>query len=101
MESQSGQRVLLLAMILSVFMTTGCGKTIRPSVDDTSITTRVKTALLNDPEIKALSIDVATSNGVVTLSGQVRSAQERDKAVETARRTTGVADVKSALQISG
>jgi osmotically-inducible protein OsmY len=80
----------------------GCGKTIapqsKPATDDLSITTRVKTALLNDPEI-AGKIDVATANGVVTLSGTVKSPTERDKAVAVARKVSGVTDVKSALQV--
>ena len=101
MMKQGGRRMLWLAVVLSLCMTASCGKTVRQNVDDASITTRVKTALLNDPDIKALTIDVATFNGVVTLSGKVRSAEERDKAVATARRASGVTDVKSTLEIAG
>ena len=66
--------------------------------DDAYITTRVKTALLNDPEISS-RIDVETAGGVVTLSGAVKTAVERDKAMAVARKVTGVSDVKSTLQV--
>ena len=46
-----------------------------------------------------LRIDVDTFKGVVTLSGAVRSAAERDKAMAIARKINGVVDVKSTLQI--
>jgi hyperosmotically inducible protein len=92
--------LLSLIMVVSLALSASCGKTVAARVDDASVTTRVRTALLNDPEIKAQSISVDTVQGVVTLSGNVRTAQERDKAVAVARRASGVADVKSALQIA-
>ena len=58
----------------------------------------MKTALLNDPDIVG-KIDVDTANGVVTLSGTVKSPAERDKAVALARKVGGVSDVKSSLQV--
>ena len=71
------------------------------ATDDATITARVKTVLLNDTQINATKINVSTSNGVVTLSGQVRSKPEEDRAVQLARGVSGVRDVKSALQIGG
>ena len=58
----------------------------------------MKTALLNDAEISS-RIDVDTVGGVVTLSGAVKTAAERDKAIAIARKITGVSDVKSTLQV--
>ena len=66
---------------------------------NTTITTRVKTAMLNDPAVGGLGIDVDTFKGVVTLSGRVRSEAERTQAVSLARRVNGVSEVKDALQI--
>lgn len=88
--------VVLAAVILS-----GCAKTVRQNTDDATITTRVKTALLNDKDVNGRDIAVDTANGVVTLSGTVRSAQQRDRAIAIARGTTGVIEVQSSLQISG
>lgn len=92
--------VLVLAMVLSLpLLLAGCGKTVGETIDDATITTQVKTALLNDPDVGGLRIDVDTAKGLVTLSGVVRSTAERDKAIALARRVSGVTDVKSTLQI--
>jgi hyperosmotically inducible protein len=92
--------MLLVLALVAPLLLTACGKSVGETVDDATITTRVKTALLNDPLTGGLRIDVDTFKGVVTLSGGVKSAAERDKAIEIARKTPGVVDVKSTLQIS-
>ena len=74
-----------------------CGRTVDQTIDDATITAHVKTALLNDPEIGGMKIDVDSANGVVTLSGFVKSQAEAARAIELARRATGVKDVKSTL----
>lgn len=76
-----------------------CGKSVGETIDDATITTRVKTALLNDPQTSGMSIDVDTFKGVVTLSGRVKSQDEAQKAVQIARQTPGVGNVKNALQV--
>ena len=76
------------------------GTSIRPAAtDDSGISTRVRTALLNDPQVAAGDINVTASNGVVTLSGRVRSEAERERAVAVARQTSGVSDVRSELAV--
>jgi osmotically-inducible protein OsmY len=89
----------LLATILAVPLVAGCGKTIGETIDDTTITTRVKTAMLNDPAVGGLGIDVDTYKGVVTLSGRVKSQAEHDQALALAHRVDGVTEVKDALQV--
>ena len=91
--------VVLLVTLMAPLLTAGCGKTAGETIDDGTITTRVKTSLLNDPEVAGLRIDVDTFKGVVTLSGAVKSPAERDKAIALARKISGVVDVKSTLQI--
>jgi osmotically-inducible protein OsmY len=76
----------------------GGGMAVNRTIDDATITTRVKTALLNDPVIDATKIDVDTSAGVVTLTGVVKSKEEETKAIELTRRVSGVRDVKSLLK---
>jgi osmotically-inducible protein OsmY len=97
--------VALAVAVAAPLLLLACGKTVNQSIDDATITTRVKTALLNDPDVGGmrggLRIDVETFKGVVTLSGFVRSAAERDKAIAIARKINGVTDVKSTLQIEG
>jgi osmotically-inducible protein OsmY len=78
-------KMTLLATILSAPLVAGCGKTIGETIDDTTITNRVKTAMLNDAAVGGLSVDVDTYKGVVTLSGGVKSQAERDQALAIAR----------------
>jgi osmotically-inducible protein OsmY len=91
--------VLLLVTLLAPLMLAACGKTVGETIDDATITTRVKTALLNDPDVGGLRIDVDTFKGVVTLSGRVKTKEEETKAVTLARKISGVTDVKSTLQV--
>lgn len=92
--------ILLALTLIAPLLLSACGKTVGETIDDATITTRVKTALLNDPDVGGLRIDVDTFKGVVTLSGAVKSQGEADKAVAIARRISGVSDVKSTLQVS-
>ena len=92
-------RVLLFVAMLMPFVLVACGKSVSETIDDASITTRVKTALLNDLELGVRRIDVDTAKGVVTLSGVVDTPAERDKAIEIVRKLDGVRDVKSTLEV--
>ncbi|MDD3445049.1 MAG: BON domain-containing protein [Zavarzinia sp.] len=68
-------------------------------VDDSWITTKVKSNLVTDFSLNGFSIGVETVNGIVYLSGVVRSTEQRDKAVEIARSISGVQKVVSAIQV--
>jgi len=98
MRKLSGWKLPVVAMVLAL-STLACGKTVGETIDDTTITTRVKTAMLNDPTVGGLRVDVDTFKGVVTLSGRVKSPAERDQAIALARSVDGVTEVKDALQI--
>lgn len=89
----------VLTVLLAAALTIGCGTGAGAAIDDATITTRVKTAILNDPAVGGQKIDVDTSNRVVTLSGQVVTQADRDRAVKIARSVDGVADVKDTLQV--
>lgn len=90
----------IASALLVTLLTAGCGsRQVPDTLDDTTITTRVKTAMLNDREVGARSIDVATAAGVVTLTGRVRNETERNQALSLARRIPGVVDVKDSLQV--
>lgn len=91
--------MLLLVALLTPLLLTACGKSVGETIDDATITTRVKTSLLNDEQVGGLRIDVDTFKGVVTLSGRVKSKDEEAKAIALARKIGGVTDVKSTLQI--
>lgn len=68
-------------------------------VDDSVITTKVKSDLVADPVTKARAISVETFKGVVQLSGFVNTVQEKEKAGEIARNVKGVVDVKNNINI--
>ena len=66
-------------------------------VDDTVITTRVKSALLKDDAVKSLAVSVQTVKQVVQLSGFVNTADQKFAAGRDAARVEGVKDVQNDL----
>ena len=93
------RRAFFLTVVLAATLVAACAKTVSGTIDDASITTRVKTAFINDPLVGSERIDVETFKGVVTLSGAVKSKAAEEKAVALAKTIRGVTDVKSTLQI--
>ena len=91
---------ILLALLLAMPLLAGaCGKSVGDTIDDATITTRVKTALLNDPVVGGLRIDVDTFKGVVTLSGTADSKDTRDKAGQAAADVQGVKSVNNRINV--
>jgi hyperosmotically inducible protein len=68
-------------------------------VEDTVITTKVKTALLKEKNLKSTAVSVETRDGVVLLSGFVRDEGQKDRALKAASSVGGVASVKDALVV--
>ena len=68
-------------------------------INDTWITTKVKTSFVDEDLLKGSDISVATNNHVVTLKGTVASAAGKARAVEIARTTDGVTKVVDTLKI--
>ena len=68
-------------------------------VDDTAITTRVKSAVFNEPSLKVLKINVETYNSVVQLSGFADNRADIDKASDVARNVPGVRSVKNDMRL--
>ena len=69
------------------------------AVADAAITGKVKTALIADPDVKALKIDVDTKNNVVTLNGSADTKAHADKAVTIAKGIEGVRSVENRLTV--
>jgi hyperosmotically inducible protein len=88
-------------LVLTTLVACGGGTAVSRTIDDATLTTRVKTSLLNEPGVAAQNITVQTSGGVVTLAGVVKSADEEQHAISAARKVEGVRDVKSELKIGG
>jgi osmotically-inducible protein OsmY len=66
-------------------------------IDDATTTASVKSKLLGNPNTEGMEIDVDTRGDVVTLSGEVASAEEKALAEELARNTGDVKDVRNQL----
>ena len=68
-------------------------------VDDSVITTKVKSLLANDDFLKSFQISVETYKGTVQLSGFVDSQKAIDKAGEIASSVKGIKSVKNNLEV--
>ncbi len=73
--------------------------TLGDTFGDSALTAKVKSKMVLDDEVKARGIDVDTSDTVVTLTGVVRSTDERNRAVRLARETKGVTKVIDKLRV--
>ncbi|MDQ2961847.1 MAG: BON domain-containing protein [Pseudomonadota bacterium] len=67
--------------------------------DDSAITAKVKAAILAEPGLKSLQINVDTKDATVTLSGNVDSDMLRDRAKQIASSTQGVRNVVDNLTV--
>jgi osmotically-inducible protein OsmY len=72
----------------------------RQAVLNATLTARIKSQLLVSDNTEGLSIDVDSSDGVVTLSGKVRSAEEKELAAKIAETTAGTQSVDNRLVVS-
>lgn len=77
----------------------GAPTSIGTKVDDTVITTRVKTALMADEGVKSADIAVVTRNGEVRLSGFVNNQGQIDRALEISGGVEGVTKVSNDMSI--
>ena len=69
------------------------------TIEDTSITTKVRAALIADKGIKSTDIDVDTEQGTVTLTGRVPDAAQVERAAQVARGVEGVKTVTNKLTV--
>lgn len=68
--------------------------------DDATITAKVKTALIAEPNLKGMAIDVDTAQNVVTLNGTVASDEVRERAERIAKEVEGVKEVRNQLLVN-
>ena len=68
-------------------------------MDDSTITARVKAALIDHKDINSGDISVKTDNKVVTLSGDVTSAEQKSQALSVAKAVEGVSQVNDKLTV--
>ena len=92
----------IMAVVALVSFVGACKTTTSPGrqIDDASIKTAVKAKLAADVKLSTLTnIEVNSTNGVVTLAGQVRDESDRIQAERVARTVEGVVRVNNELQI--
>lgn len=99
-----GKYLSPLFVAVALVSVVGCASTPKQEgtgeyVDDTIITGKVKSAILNEPTLKVAEINVETFKGIVQLSGFVSSQAAATKAVSVARDVGGVKSVKNDMQI--
>ena len=101
--SLSNRFVAIIFAILLASMLGCAGTSTKEStgeyVDDTVITTKVKTAIFNEPSLKSAEINVETFKGTVQLTGFVSSRASIDKAVEITRGVPGVTSVRNDMRL--
>lgn len=103
---------LVISMVLGlgvVVLGSGCNRQATPpappattvgmEIDDTVVTTKVKSALISDQEFKGLDIKVETRKGVVLLSGFVDSQTRIDLAMAVTRAVEGVKGVDNGMTL--
>jgi len=98
------QRAISMLSIVAVTGIIGCASTAKSEstgqyVDDTTLTTKVKTAIFEQPTLKSAEINVETFKGVVQLSGFVSSQENVNTAMATARSVPGVSSVKNDMRL--
>jgi hyperosmotically inducible protein len=114
--------VVLTIMLIGALSIVGCGKTedkgpepapapapeepkpeakttMGTDIDDSTITTKVKAALLADEDVKGLDIKVETRKGEVYLSGFVDSQGQMDRAITVAKGVEGVKNVDNKMTL--
>jgi len=85
-------------------LTAGCAgnryeRSTGESIDDTSTTARVKSALRGDSMYKYPDVDVTTFKGTVQLSGFVASGEQKDRATDIAKNVEGVREIKNNISV--
>ena len=91
-------------LVLTLITATGCASTAKHEgtgeyLDDSVITTKVKAALFDEPNLRSGQINVETFKGVVQLSGFVGTREDINRAVEIARGVKGVVSVKNDMRL--
>jgi osmotically-inducible protein OsmY len=94
-----GSWVLAGALILGLAGCAGSGEKTGTYVDDSWITTKVKSDMLAAKDVSSTHISVSTTKGVVTLTGTAATMQESNKATEIARAVSGVKGVENDIRI--
>jgi osmotically-inducible protein OsmY len=89
---------------IALLTASGCAvtrgqETVGAYIDDTTITTKIKSRFIEDLKVDASAISVETLKGTVMLSGFAKNAEERSAAERIARNVNGVVAVKNEIAV--
>lgn len=97
------RRILAISAVVMI-TATGCAvqrgqETVGNYIDDTGITTLVKSRFIENKQVDASSIKVVTLKGTVMLSGFAKNSEERTTAESIARGVKGVVSVRNEVTV--
>jgi osmotically-inducible protein OsmY len=93
----------LTVMVAFLFLMTGCqamtGATMGQNIDDGALTSYVKSQLASDKVVSLTRVGVETNNGIVYLTGEVETAEQKSRSGSLATEVKGVKHVVNNLQV--
>jgi len=93
----------LIVTLVVLFLMTGCqamtGATMGQNIDDGTLTSYVKSKLASDKIVSLTRVGVETNNGVVYLTGEVETAEQRSRIGSLTSQVGGVKQVVNNLQV--
>lgn len=92
---------LTLGASALLLTSTACSsnQTVGEQLDDAMITSKIEAKMTADPEVSAFKVDVDTNDGVVRLSGTVKTDRAREEAADLARNSEGVKRVINDIRV--
>jgi hyperosmotically inducible protein len=95
----------IVALTALAVLATGCNamkgkETAGQSLDDATVATRAKAALIKDSTVSATDFNIDVYKGNVTLTGVAKSADEVNRAIDDIKRVQGVMSVKNATRLA-
>jgi hyperosmotically inducible protein len=98
-------RVKIVAVTAVAILASGCNlirgkETTGQYVDDTTVATRAKAALVKDSTVSAADFNIEVYKGNVTLSGVAKTAGEVSRAIDDIKQVPGVVSVKNATRLA-
>lgn len=95
--------IMAVLLVFGLALFSGCasmkGETTGEYIDDSTITTKVNSAIVSDPDAHYFKIDVTTTKGDVVLQGFVNSKATEARLMGNIREIRGVKSVRSLLKV--
>ena len=89
-----------VCVVLTIALCVGCRTVVNPGlIEDAQTIVRIRTALVNDPQLSLRGIEVHVTAGVAHLTGSVASSEEAQRLVSLVRAIAGVRAVQSDVQV--